>query len=273
MKRVGRRAAVAMLAGVPWSTLLRALRRAGALVVVAALAALVSTPLVAGEPTATPAPATTVTAAPAVAPPAAAAPLPSPPEVWQWLNAQPAWLGPVLVLVGMVPLFAGWRLIRWTTAVLTAGVVGGAVMAKCDGLLEPGVAWTAAVSAALLAGVLGAWLYQAVVAAQGGLLGFVLFAALAGAALGAVPHPGTTGGAIAFVLGVLGFVLGVGLGWKAAPALGILQTVLYGALLCQAGIIVLTRPESAQVPLILGITALVTVVPGVIVQWRDLRRD
>jgi hypothetical protein len=258
-----------MLAGVPWSiTLLRALSRVRALVVVAALAALIGAPLSAGEPAAT-----AVTAAPVVAPPAAAAPLPSAPELWQWLNAQPAWLGPVLVLVGMVPLFAGWRLIRWTTAVIAAGVVGGAVMAKCDGLLEPGMAWTAAVSAALLAGVLGAWLYQAGVAAQGGVLGFVLFAALAGAALGAVPHPGTTGGAIAFVLGVLGFVLGVGLGWKAAPALGIVQTVLYGALLCQAGILVLTRPESAQVPLILGITALVTVVPGVIVQWRDLRRD
>nr|MBA3938929.1 hypothetical protein [Planctomycetota bacterium] len=117
------------------------------------------------------------------------------------------------------------------------------------------------------------WLYQAGVAAQGGVLGFVLFAALAGAALGAVPHPGTTSGAIAFVLGVLGFVLGVGLGWKAAPAIGIIQTVLYGALLCQLGIVILTHPESAQLPLILGVTALVTVVPGVIVQWRDLKRD
>ena len=253
-----------MLAGVPWSTILRALRRAGGLMGCAALIVLVAAPLGAGE---------AVSAAPAAAPPAGGAQLPTVAEFWQWLEAQPAWLGPVLVLVGMVPLFAGWRLIRWTTAVLAAGVVGGAVMARCDGVLEPGLAWTAAVSAALLAGVLGAWLYQAGVAAQGGVLGFVLFAALAGAALGAVPHPGTTGGAIAFVLGVLGFVLGVGLGWKAAPAIGIIQTVLYGALLCQLGILVLTHPESAQLPLILGITALVTVVPGVIVQWRDLRKD
>ena len=255
-----------MLAGVTWSTLLGALRAVGVLLALAALAALAGAPLGAGE---------AVAAAPAGAPPApaAGAPLPSGPELWQWLNAQPAWLGPVLVLVGLVPLFAGWRLIRWTTAVLAAGVVGGAVMARCDGLLEPGMAWTAAVSAALLAGVLGAWLYQAGVAVQGGVLGFMLFAALAGAALGVVPHPGTTNGAIAFVLGVLGFVLGVGLGWKAAPAIGIIQTVLYGALLCQLGILILTHPESAQLPLILGITALVTVVPGVIVQWRDLRRD
>ena len=255
-----------MLAAVPWSTLFRALRRAGVLAVVAVLAALSAAPLGAGE--------AAVAAAPAVVPPApAAAALPTGPDILQWLNAQPAWLGPVLVLVGMVPLFAGWRLIRWTTAVLAAGVVGGAVMARCDGLLEPGMAWTAAASAALLAGVIGAWLYQAGVAVQGGVLGFVLFAALAGAALGVVPHPGTTNGAIAFVLGVLGFVLGVGLGWKAAPAIGIIQTVLYGALLCQLGILILTHPERAQLPLILGITALVTVVPGVIVQWRDLKRD
>jgi hypothetical protein len=179
------------------------------------------------------------------------------------LQRYPRWCGPLLALLGLVPLFHGWRLIRWTMAVCSAAVAGGAVLAFAMPGFDPALAWTAAVSAAIIAGLLGFFLYQALVAMQGALLGFLALSVLAGQLL--PQHQG-----VAIAAGVLGGALGFLLGWRVAPYLGIVESVTYAYAMILAGMLILCRTPPGGEALVLAlIVAVVTVVPGLVVQVRE----
>lgn len=178
------------------------------------------------------------------------------------LHAYPHWTGPVVAALGLIPLFYGWQLIRWTMAICAAAMTGGAVLAFAMPAWDPTLAWTMAVSMAIIAGLLGYFLFQALVAVQGALIAFVLAALIVGVI---APNAQT----VSLVLALLAAAVGFLLGWRLAPYLGIVESVLYAYLMILAGMIVLCRPDPGSEAWLLALAVgLVTVVPGMFVQLR-----
>lgn len=188
-------------------------------------------------------------------------------SAWWQLHGAPRWSGPLLILLGAIPLFYGWRLIRWSMALVAAGVSSGAVLSVTLPVWDASLAWTAAIAAAIICGVLGFFLYQALVAIQ---LGACAAYALAALVLWCIPHFQVG----ALVLGLIGALVGGVIGWRVAPLLGIIETVLYGAGMMIEGMAILIGVESdAEFLLLATIVSAVTILAGMIVQLRSLRRD
>lgn len=206
-------------------------------------------------------------APPTVPAPTPAAPLPLFPlhDQTDQLKTLPRLAGLITLFFAIIPLFFGWKLIRWVMALNTAAIVGAAVLSACLPAWSPALAWTAAISAGLIGGLAGWFLYQAIIAIQGALLGGVILVAVAQTIAPSLA-------VLAIVLGVLGAVLGLVLGWRAAPYIGIIVSVLTGAGLAVAGMITLCRPDDGtQMVLLMLLTAAVTILPGLVVQVRQLR--
>jgi hypothetical protein len=186
--------------------------------------------------------------------------------LWRQLDTLPPWSGPLIVVLGLIPLLAGWRMIRWSMAISSAGIAGGTVLAVALPAWGATLAWTAAVSALVICGLAGFFLYQALIAVQGAAL----------CAAGLIPlvlcyAPGHQQAAL--IVGGLGALCGGVLGWRAAPLLGIVETVLLGAFIVLDGMTILVGVESDAE--LLSLTALVlplTILPGLYVQLRAHRR-
>jgi hypothetical protein len=186
--------------------------------------------------------------------------------LWRQLDTLPRWSGPLIVLLGLIPLLAGWRLIRWSMAISSAGIAGGAVLSVALPAWGPALAWTAAACALVICGLAGFFLYQALIAVQGAALGAALAVPLVLAWAPGQP-------AAALLAGGLAALCGGVLGWKAAPLLAIVETVLTGALLVLDGMTIVIGVESDAE--LLALTALVlplTILPGLYVQCRAQRR-
>jgi len=195
-----------------------------------------------------------------------AVPTPHADAMRHW-EAAPRWCGPLIAAAGSIPLFYGWRLIRWSMALAAAGVASGAVLSLTLPVWDASLAWTAACASAIICGVLGFFLYQALIAIQ---LAICLGLILSTLVLWCIPHF-TTG---ALAMGAVGALVGGIIGWRIAPLLGIFETVVYGVLLVIEGMAILIRVDSdGELLLLAGVVAVVTVIPGVLVQLRAHRRE
>lgn len=185
---------------------------------------------------------------------------------WPALGEQPAWVGVLLIAGSFLPLLMGWRLIRWTTMLLTAGVVIGAVLFVARPHLPATWAWIAALSCGVLGGALGWFVYPLFAALQA----CVLAAGLIITLLAAFP----TWPAVAYGLGCgAGVVAGI-IGWRTAALGAIIQTVLLGYAGVLIGMAIICRPVSRGEVLVLAlVVALVTLPAGALVQWRARRRE
>ncbi len=182
------------------------------------------------------------------------------------LDLFPRWSGAVLVLLGMFPLLLGWKLIRWSMALTCAGIALGAVLAQTLAAWGPALAWTAALALTVICGLAGFFLYQAAVALQGALAGAALLTALAGQLAGG--HDG-----LILAAGILGALIGGLIGWKLAPLLGIIETVVLGSLVVLDGMSLVVGVESAtELRMLTALVLPITLLPGFIVQLRALRR-
>ncbi|HEX3134095.1 MAG TPA: hypothetical protein VHX44_11005 [Planctomycetota bacterium] len=183
------------------------------------------------------------------------------------LSEQPAWIGVLLIAGSFLPLLMGWRLIRWTTMLLSTGVVIGVVLFLAFGHLPTLWAWVTAVSCGVLAGAVGWFLYPLIAGVQSCVLA-------AGMTILALQHALPSLPALAYGLGCgVGTVAGI-LGWRAAAASAIIQTVLLGYLGVAVGMAILCRPASQGEGLVLAaVVALVTMPAGAWVQWRAHRRE
>jgi len=170
--------------------------------------------------------------------------------------------GTILLLTGLVPLFFGWRLIRFLYFVMGAVLGGGLIFAfTVSASLAPVLVVLLTINGALLWGFVMSYLHHVQVALSGGLFVAAVFAA-PGVAMGA---PAMGAG-----MGVLGLAVGLILGWCLAPLLGILQTALFGAVLMGAGAYVLLMNVSPDAGLLVGGTvALVGLVAGIVYQIRS----
>jgi hypothetical protein len=182
------------------------------------------------------------------------------------LLAQPRWVGVLGIAASLLPLLMGWWLIRWFSALITAGAVAGAVLFLLHGKTAPEWAWTAAVSAAVLGGVAGWFLFTVLFAVQIAALAAALV--VAGSKQVAPTLP-----VLWFSLGLGALVLGGWLGWRLAPVAAIVQTVAMGSAGILAGMVVLCRPQGIGEEVVLALLVLVITAPvGTWVQWRAHRR-
>jgi hypothetical protein len=183
------------------------------------------------------------------------------------LSEQPAWVGVLLVAGSFLPLLLGWRLIRWTTMLLSTGVVTGVVLFLAHGQLPTLWAWVTAVSCGILGGAVGWFLYPLISALQS-------CALAAGVTIVALLHAVPAMPALAYGLGCgIGTVAGI-LGWRASAMTAIIQTVLLGFLGAFTGMAILCQPATQGEGLVLAaVVALVTIPTGAWVQWRAHRRE
>lgn len=183
------------------------------------------------------------------------------------LSEQPAWIGVLLIAGSLLPLLAGWRLIRWTTMLLTAGAVIGAVLFWAEPHLPRMWAWITALSCGVLGGALGWFAYPFLAALQACVLAGALTIIGMLAILPGVP-------ALAYGLGCgVGVVAGI-IGWLTAAVGAIIQTVLIGYAGILLGMAIVCRPASTGEGLVLAlVVALITLPAGALVQWRARRRE
>ena len=182
------------------------------------------------------------------------------------LRAQPQLIGVALALFGLIPLFIGWSLVRWASALLTGALTVAVVLVCCHGRLDPAMQWTAALSAGVLLGFAGYFLVQAVIGLQLGVLaGILVWTGLAQALPG---YP-----LLGLVAGVLATAVGAVVGWWTAPYLVIAQCVLDGFLTILAGMIAIVKPTDGALAWLALVVAAVTIIPGLAVQLRSLARE
>lgn len=183
------------------------------------------------------------------------------------LSEQPAWIGVLLIAGSLLPLLAGWRLIRWTTMLLTAGAVVGAVLFWVEPHLPRMWMWITALSCGVLGGALGWFAYPFLAAIQACALAGALTITGLLAAMPTVP-------ALAYGLGCgVGAVAGI-IGWRTAATAAIIQTVLIGYAGVLLGMAIICRPATTGEGLALAVAvALITVPAGALVQWRARRRE
>ena len=183
------------------------------------------------------------------------------------LGEQPAWVGVLLIAGSFLPLLMGWRLIRWTTMLLTAGAVIGAVLFVARPHLPATWAWVTALSCGVLGGALGWFVYPLFAALQACVLAAGLIITTLLAALPAWP-------AVAYGLGCGGGAVAGIIGWRTAALGAIIQTVLLGYAGVLIGMIILCRPASQGEGLALAlVVGLITIPAGAWVQWRARRRE
>jgi hypothetical protein len=182
------------------------------------------------------------------------------------LAAEPRWIGVISVAVAMIPLLLGWWLIRWTTALITAGAVGAAVLFALHGRLAAEWLWTATLCCAALGGILGWFLYPVLFALQ---MAVIAGGTTYGLVATAVPSLPLLAGVAAAVAAIAGGLFGL----RLAPWAAIAQTVFTGFAGVLIGMIILCRPHGDGERLVLAlVVGLITIPLGAWVQARAHRR-
>ena len=183
----------------------------------------------------------------------------------------PLWSGAVLVLAGILPLFFGWLLVRVCTAGGCAVAAAGGCLTVLAGEMNQVLLWSLAGVAALMAALIGWFMYQIIIALKGAFLVGVLLLALAQALTPGdltAPWPQV----ILVAAALLGAGLGGVLGWRLAPWVAMVETGLIGAALMSAGVIALVKPSAPQTALIAGLVCLaILALLGWYVQFRRER--
>lgn len=193
------------------------------------------------------------------------------PQLRQWqaqLMAMPRLAGLAMILAAGLPLFFGWTLMRLCSAATMAAIAGLATWQVLEPQVTSTVLWGSVGFAVLLAGVLGWFLYQILIALKGAALIGMLFFALAQQ----LTPPTLQAPWFQVVLGasaVAGSAIGAVMGWRLAPWVAIIETVLLGTVMAAAGVVTLAKPGGdTQILLVMAFTALTALPAGLFVQAR-----
>ena len=179
------------------------------------------------------------------------------------LQQQPSAYGIALILISLPLLLVGWWLIRWFSALSTAGAVGTAVLFTLIDRTAINWAWTAAISVGVLAGFFGWFLFSLIFTAQLIGLGWI-------AGFHVLQFAAPTIPLAALIAGSVGALFGGMLGWRLAPIAAIIQTVFIGFIGIVAGMLILCQPINFGERLLLSIlVGLITIPAGAWVQWRS----
>ena len=185
----------------------------------------------------------------------------------QYLVASSPWLGMLIILLGFIPLLIGWRLIRWTTALISCGISIGAVLFMAHDHWSAALAWTLALSCGVFGGALGWFLYPLISAAQSA----VLAAGLTFVAMQMItPTMPALWYGIACGMGVTAAIIG----WKTAAVFAIFHTVMIGYLGVLSGMTMICQPTTNGEFLLLALVIGGIAIPvGGLIQWRAHQRS
>ena len=179
------------------------------------------------------------------------------------LQHQPSAYGIALILISLPILLIGWWLIRWFSALSTAGVVGAAVLFTLIDRTAANWAWVAAISTGILAGFFGWFLFSLIFTVQFIGLGWIAGFHLLQFAAPNIPLA-------ALIAGGAGALIGGILGWRLAPIAAIIQTVFIGFIGIAAGMLILCQPINLGERILLTVlVGMITVPAGSWVQWRS----
>ncbi len=179
------------------------------------------------------------------------------------LRLEPSTYGILLILISLPILLVGWWLIRWFSALTTAGALGAAVLFTLIDRTAIHWAWTAAICVGILGGFFGWFLFSLIFTTQLMSLGWFVGFHLLQFATPQFPHA-------ALIAGGIGAVFGGLLGWRLAPIAAIIQTVIIGFIGIAAGMLILCQPINFGECLLLSLlVGLITIPAGAWVQWRS----
>lgn len=177
------------------------------------------------------------------------------------------WLGIFVILMSLFPLLMGWRLIRWTTALISCGLTIGAVLFMAHDHWPVALAWTMALSCGVFGGALGWFLYPLISAVQSAVLAAVL-------AFIAMQMLTPTMPALWYGLACGMGVTAAMIGWKTAAISAIFHTVMIGYLGVLDGMVIICKPTTVQEFLLLAFVVGGIVMPiGALIQWRAHQRS
>jgi hypothetical protein len=170
-------------------------------------------------------------------------------------------------MMAFIPLLIGWRLIRWTTALISCGISIGAVLFLAHGHWSAALAWTMALSCGVLGGGLGWFLYPLISAAQSAVLAATF--TFIGMQMLAPTMPALWYG-LACGMGVTAAMIG----WETAAISAIFHTVMIGYLGVLDGMVIICKPATIGELLLLSLVVGGIVIPiGALIQWRAHQRS
>ena len=180
----------------------------------------------------------------------------------QHVIAASPWLGMFVILMALIPLLMGWRLIRWTTALISCGITIGAVLFMAHDHWSTALAWTMALSCGVFGAALGWFLYPLISAVQSA----VFAAAFTFVAMQVLtPTMPALWYGLACGMGVTAAMIG----WKTAAISAIFHTVLIGYLGVLTGMVIICQPTTSGELIMLAVAVGAVVIPiGSVIQWR-----
>ena len=185
----------------------------------------------------------------------------------QHVIAASPWLGMFVILMALIPLLIGWRLIRWTTALISCGITIGTVLFFAHDHWTAALAWTMALSCGVFGGALGWFLYPLISAVQSAVLAATF--TFVGMQMMAPTMPALWYG-IACGMGVTAAMIG----WETAAISAIFHTVMIGYLGVLEGMVIICKPTTINELLLLAVVVGGIVIPiGALIQWRAHQRS
>lgn len=159
-------------------------------------------------------------------------------ELETTLRSLPRWVSAAFIVLGLIPLFWGWRFLRTVVSIFFAIAFARIAFSLAHPHIGSIGAMIVSVVASMIGGSLGWYARAALISLEGALvLGVILFALgdyLAGSGLG-------------LGLGLTGALVGLALGWKAAPYLEAIEAALIGATLIGMGVVVLRPVDDPRI--------------------------
>jgi hypothetical protein len=156
-------------------------------------------------------------------------------ETKRFFDEAPAMVGGVIMLVAAIPLFAGWLMLRVAYTLLlgaAAAVAANGLLGGMDPVPSNVVLYTGIGGAGLIGAVLGWYLSKATSAIVGAVVMAMLFM---------MPGAYFESQAVMLVLGPVGLIVGLVLGWKIGLYLDALNTAVLSAFFFAAGASIVAR--------------------------------
>ena len=174
--------------------------------------------------------------------------------------------GWVIIAASLIPLLFGWRIMRVMWVVMYGLMLGTLSAASVLEAVGPWAAGGIGLAAAILGGYAGYYMQKVNAAIIGGIL-LGLMAAIPGAMI--------QGELLAAGLGIVGFGIGLVLGWKATYYLDAVETSLTGAMGATLGamIAVPNKDDTGMLVLIGLATFLVSGLGGMVVQFKAIKKE
>jgi hypothetical protein len=194
-------------------------------------------------------------------------------QVRTTLHALPLSVGVLCIILSLPLLLVGWWLMRWLSALSSAGAAMAWVLFYIAPKMPLTWGWVAAICCGILAGLAGWYLFTLLFVGLGIASGFQLFY-LAVLFFYPATAPELNLLSPATITGFLGAVFGGLCAWRLAPHAAIILTLALGYIGICSGMFILCQPANTGENWLLSLlVALVTIPAGLWAQWRYVKKS